>query len=185
MADIQGPFVDLRTFVNGNISDVNLSSSAAIAETKLAVGSSGLAKGAFRAFRTAAHTLATGGVIVYDTDTGAGFDVSGWFDTTTGIFTPQVAGYYRFSWSVMSSGAFTAGSLLGSTLQKNGTDAAAGGRFMQSGTSAPNSVGTDIQVANGTTDNFKVTVVHTNGGLMTVQTGAANTYFSGELIGRA
>jgi len=93
MADIQGPLVDVRTFLNGNITDINLSSSAAISETKLATGSSGLAKGAFSAYRNAALSRTTGQVITFDTEE---YDLSSWLDITTnpGRYTPQVPGYY-------------------------------------------------------------------------------------------
>jgi len=188
MADIQGPFVDLRTFVNGNISDINLTSSAAINENKLAVGSSGLAKGAFRAYRNAAYSVVTNTNLVFDTDSGVGFDVSGWFDTTTGRYTPQVAGYYQLSWAVGTPAGTGTDLTLITTLRKSGTPEVVGGTAVQRSASAPTvSSGSTVVIANGTTDYFEVNLQHTLGASATLQVGTTPqyTYFCGQLIGRS
>lgn len=185
MADMQGPLVDLRTFLNGNISDINLSSSAAINENKFATGSSGMAKGAFGAYRAASVNLATGAVIVFDTEE---FDVSGWFDTATGKFTPQVAGYYSLSWAASSRDIQNADVAWQATLRKNGTQFKAGMiGYQRGGTFTVNSTGhVNAVQANGTTDNFDVIISHTNAGGSTFVLGAATTtFFQGHLVGRA
>lgn len=183
MADIQGPFVDLRTFVNGNISDTNLAASAAIAETKLATGSSGLAKGAFSAFRGAAATYPTASVVVFDNED---FDVSGWFDTATGRFTPQAAGYYRLSWCVRVQGTTLAADKFWlASLRKNGTVARIGQLNWQRGASGINSTGASVVSANGTTDFFDVIIEHDHTAGAPLLVGTAQTYFTGEMIGRS
>lgn len=186
MADIQGPFVDLRTFVNGNISDINLSASAAISEAKLASSSSGLAKGAFSAYRNAALTLASNSVAVFDAEE---FDVSSWYDTATGRYTPQVAGYYRLSWVLTASIAWTATAYLSTVLRKNGTVFKFAPVVYQAGTVLPVvGGGTAIVSANGSTDFFEIEVRHNQGGSPAFVTGASgpsSTYLQGELIGRS
>jgi len=185
MADIQGSFVDLRTFVNGNISDINLSSSAAINENKLAVGSSGLAKGAFSAYRSTNQAIATGAgtVVVFDAEE---FDVSGWFDTATGKFTPQVPGYYRLSANISSAAVQAADIGWAPVIRKNGASYKNLPNSAQRNSATPVSAGGSvIAQANGTTDYFEVLHTHTAGTPTNVGGGAALTYFQGEFIGRS
>lgn len=182
MADIQGPLVDVRDFINGQIGDSNLSGSAAIAETKLANGSAGLAKGSFSAYRNAALSLATGAAVVFDTEE---FDTSGWFDTTNGRFTPQVAGFYRLSWSLRAGTALTADVFWGSALRKNSTDLKLGSSAFQRGASLVISQGSHVVQANGSTDFFDVRTDHTVGGATSLQNVAVGTFFGGELVGRS
>lgn len=185
MADIQGPLVDVRTFLNGNISDINLSSSAAINENKLATGSSGTAKGAFSAYRSTAQSIGTGAgtVIVFDTEE---FDVSGWFDIVTGRYTPQVPGYYRLSANVSSAAVQALDVGWASVIRKNGASYKNLPNNAQRNSATPVSAGGSvIAVANGTTDFFEVLHTHTAGTPTNVGGGAALTYFQGELIGRS
>lgn len=186
MADMQGPFIDIRTFLNGNISDINLSSSAAINENKLATGSAGLAKGTFSAYRNAALTLATNNVAVFDAEE---FDVSGWYDTTTGRYMPLAAGYFRLSWVMTASIAWTATAYLSTVLRKNGVAFKFAPVVYQAGTTLPVvGGGTAIVSANGSTDYFEVEVRHNQGGspaFISGASGPSSTYFQGELIGRS
>lgn len=182
MADIQGPFVDLRDFLNnGGLDTSNLATSAGIKETQLASAANGLAKGAFSAYRNAALSLTTGLTVTFDTEE---FDVSGWYDTSNGRFTPQVPGYYRFSWSVTSNASITADQFWQANLHKNGTLHKDGGICFQRGTVAVASVGTHLAVANGSTDFFTVVITHNTGAGVANSPGVAGTYFGGELIGR-
>lgn len=183
MTDIQGPFVDLRDFINGQLGDSNLSASAAITETKLANGSTGLAKGAFSAYRNAAQTVATAGLVGFDTDSGTGFDVSGWYDTSTGLYTPQRAGYYRLSTSVASSAAQAADVFWQVSLRKNGVELQRGPIAYQRGTQPVQAGGTWIVQANGSTDAFSIILLHNNGGTPNIGTGLLVTYFQGEFVG--
>src|SRR4051812_43973392 len=99
--DLNAIITSLQATING-LDDANISATAAIQQSKLANGATGMALGAFSAYRNAALSLATNAVVTYDTEL---FDVSGWFDTTTSIgrYTPQVPGYYSFSWAVRAS----------------------------------------------------------------------------------
>lgn len=183
MSDMQGPLTDLRTFVNGGIGTSNLSSTAGVLESQLASAGSGLAKGAFSAYRNAASSLTTGSVVVFDAED---FDVSSWFDITTGRFTPQLAGYYRLAWSIRVQGTTLASDKFWvATLRKNGVSVKIGMLAWQRGASGVNSGGTGIVSANGSTDFFDVIIEHDHGAAAPLQTGSAQTYFAGELIGRA
>lgn len=183
MADIQGPLVDIRTFLNGGIGNSNLASNAGVLETQLATGSSGLAKGVFSVYRNAALSLASLGIVVFDTEE---FDLSGWHDTSTGRYTPQVPGYYRLSWAVESGVGLTVDSHWQAILYKNGSLFKGGNRAMSRGAAAGlASVGSHIVVANGSTDFFDIRVFHNNGGTPALTTGLSATYFGGELVGRS
>lgn len=151
-------------------------------ETNMATAGNGLAKGAFSAYRAAAVSLASLAVVVMDTEE---FDVSGWHDTATGRFTPQVAGYYRFAWGVETAGALAADTHFQANLRKNGTIVKGGTRCFQRGAVGVVSTGaTEAILANGSTDFFEVAVFH-NGGTPAVQTGVASTFFTGGLVGRS
>lgn len=78
----------------------------------------GKAIGSFSAYRSSNLSVAnTGGVILFDTEL---WDVSNWYDPTTGRFTPQVAGYYQIKSRVYILG-IASGKQLSIWLRKNGT----------------------------------------------------------------
>lgn len=138
--------------------------------------------GAFHAYRNAAQSPATGAIINFDTEV---YDDSNWFDLSIGRFTPLIAGRYRFSWAVRGTTALTANTFWLSQLMKNGAAASLGNTGYQIGTAAAvNSVGSATVIANGTTDFFEVNISHNQGAGTALTTGQANTYFTGELIGR-
>jgi hypothetical protein len=184
MTDVQGSFVDVRDFINGLIGDSNLSASAAIQESKLANGATGLAKGSFSAYRAGAANMATGQIVPYDTEE---WDVSGWFDVTTnqGRFTPLQAGIYRLSWSLRAASVLTSDVVWLASLRKNAAIVKNGQiAWQRPGTASVLSVGTALVQANGTTDFFDITVTHGVGSATAIQADAVSTYFQGELVGR-
>jgi hypothetical protein len=147
---------------------------------------SAVAPGSFRAYRNAAASLATGAVVVFDTDSGTdAWDASNWYDTGSGVFTPQVAGYYQFSWIVASSVVLTADVFWHARLQKNGADHGWGSMEWQRTVTAPVSVGSIQAFANGTTDAFRVILTHGTGGSAAINPLLAATSFGGFLIGRS
>lgn len=160
-------------------------------EINMATGANGLAKGAFFAWLNVAQSIPnnTNTTILFDTDnTTPGFDVSGWLDITTnkGRFTPQLAGYYRFSWLVTAGAAILANTYWQSRLHKNSTDFALGMTGYQIGSAiAVSSGGSAIALANGTTDYFDIGLVHNEGVSRNTATTAANMFFCGEFIGRS
>lgn len=150
-------------------------------ETNMATGANGLAKGAFSVYRAAALSVTSLAVIVFDTEI---FDVSGWHDVTTGRYTPQIAGYYRLSWSVEGT-VIAADSFWQAILYKNGTIHKGGSRDFQRGSAAgPQSVGSSLVVANGSTDFFDVRAFFP-GGTIPLTVALESTYFNGEMVGRS
>jgi hypothetical protein len=143
------------------------------------------AVGGFRAYRSTAQSLATGAVVNFNTDTGTGFDYSGWLDTATNVgrFTPLIAGVYDFSWAVQSNVALAADTFWVALLAKNGTQVSTGSISFQRGTAGIRSVGSDRQEANGTTDYFEVVLVHSVGAATALSATSAGTYFSGHYVG--
>lgn len=175
MTDIQGPFTDLRTFLNG----------ANLDDTNIAPGGGGKT-GAFLAYGSIGQTLASTNVVGFNAEM---FDVSGWHDSTVNVgrYTPLVAGYYHLSWCVNVSTALVADKGIQTYLRKNGTVFATGSAMnYRTATFGTVSVGTVVVQANGATDYFDVRIDHDNGGNITATGGTAPlaTYFSGELIGR-
>lgn len=148
----------------------------ALDESNLAVK-----RGTFSAYLASALALSTNPQTPLVLD-GERFDVSGWFDSATGLFTPQVAGYYRFSWLVsVSPGASGQGFVAG--LVKNGLLVAQGSYSVSVAGHTQSSGGSAVMVANGSTDAFGVEARGTVPNALTAT--AHDTFFCGELIGRS
>jgi hypothetical protein len=179
----------IQTDYNGNLTDANIAAAAGIQESKLANGTAGMARGSFHAFRSASVVVATGGVVIFDDDSTApdAWDVSGWYDTATGRYTPQVAGYYCFSWAVKLGSVAAADVLWQASLRKNGTTMVGAGQeaFQRGATTPANSVGSGHAFANGTTDFFEIVMTHSVGAATTLTRTVADTFFAGHLIGRS
>ena len=108
---------------------------------------------AFSAYRNAARNTAAGGfqAVIPDTEE---FDTASCYDTTTGRFTPNVAGYYQIN------GAVYAGSSVGELLAaiyKNGTAYKYGTRTAVNGNGASVS---SVIYFNGTTDYVELYVYY-------------------------
>jgi hypothetical protein len=156
-----------------------------VREAMMATGAVGLAKGAFNAFRTAALSLGTTAGVVFDTDTGVGYDVSNWYDTTTGRYTPQVPGYYDFKWGVGASGTLTVDNWWMSQLFVNGVADKEGQIIFQRAAVGLRSMGQAQVKMNGTTDFVDVRINHNQGAAVALLTGASSTFFQGHLFGRS
>lgn len=154
----------------------------AVTVTKNATGSSGLSAGCFSAYRNAAlnSPAASTATITFDTEE---FDVSGWYDTANGRYTPLLAGYFRIS-AAVRVGSVAAGTGWRLQIAKNGTAfRELIGQFRV--TTAGQAValgGTTIVQANGTTDFFTV-IIESTDGAQALTVGARYTYFQGELVG--
>jgi len=156
-----------------------------VTETMMATAGTGLAKGAFSAYRSAAITLTTGSVVPFDAEE---FDVSNWFDVTTNIgrYTPQIAGYYRLNWTVAAFGALATDVSWQASLRKNAAITKGGQQVSQRPNGVGvNSGGTAIVQANGTTDFVDVMLSQSAGAAAGIGQGPTLTYFQGHLIGRA
>jgi hypothetical protein len=81
------------------------------------------------------------------------FDSKGWFDTTTNYrYTPQIAGYYHFSFGMYATGSGIGGVTV--AVRKNGSeDDGARGAYLEAyATEASHSAGSGLIYMNGTTD---------------------------------
>lgn len=185
-------------WVAQTIKDAQIDAAAAIAYSKLSLGSSikntdisldgnGLAVGAFSAFLSSAQTPthATDVVVLMD---GEDFDVSGWHDTATnkGRYTPLLKGYYRLSAALRYNAAgFTANSRIIFSLRKNGAVIKQLAVVYSTTAGDIGVAGSAIVLANGTTDFFEVSIRQDDTIDRALQVGSSSTYWCGELIGRA
>lgn len=171
VAHVQANDEALRDGVNGTLGQDNMGTGAA-----------GLAIGAFHAYRNAALTTGAGpgpmAQIVLDAEV---FDVSSWFDLTTGRYTPLLAGYYQFSWAV---GGVGAGGTYYTALFKNAVLTLLGSRTGADANTPGASTGSGIVVANGATDYFDLRV-YPNSGATTINPAASATYLAGGMLGRS
>jgi hypothetical protein len=92
------------------------------------------------------------------------FDTASCFNTTTGRFTPNVAGYYQFSWSVdFGSNGVGAASVVSASLYKNATAQWTGG--IMTASICFSAVGSSAPIyMNGSTDFASVYLFQTSGG---------------------
>jgi hypothetical protein len=155
-------------------------------ENGLTVGGdaiSGQAVGSFSAYLAGAQSVTTGATVVFDTEE---WDVSSWYDTATGRFTPQRAGLYRVSARVASNVLITASHAWATSLAKNGSEARHLGReFEVSSGTAPRAGGTTLVQVNGSTDYLTVLVTHAEGSAVALAGTSVFTYFQAEYIGHA
>lgn len=139
------------------------------------------ATGAFLAWRSGSTQNCTRDSttdLVFDSEASPGFDVSGWYSTATGRYTPQRAGYYRFSGHAGMSG----GGLYFLNLAKNGA------YYANLGVDADGNrpEGTVIVEMNGTTDYVNLTMFFIGGNVThTLANSFGESYFCGEYLGAA
>lgn len=180
---VDARFAALYAALAGGLDASNVSA-ASLTEALLAAGATGPAKGAVGAYRTTDAAVVDGATITLDAEE---FDVSGWFNTATGLYTPQIAGYYRISWQV--EGSVTdpnTGTVFRSILEKNGATHKYGSLFhREDGGLPPASAGSAVVVANGSTDAFGLTIYSAFVTPWIIAGGASRTYFHADLIGRS
>ena len=137
-------------------------------------------EGAFSVYRNAAVSYATGSVVVFDAESE---DISAWFDTSNGRFTPQKAGLYRLNARVEGSTAITSAQYTQIFLRKNGSNHKELGTWFGNSNIGWRVGGSALVRANGTTDYFDILLVHNVGGNLAIVTGAVATYFDGNFVG--
>lgn len=141
----------------------------------------------FRAHLTANQSLANGATVPWNGE----YDPQGWYNNTAAAvggvsaysFRPAVAGYWAFTWQGQISG-LTANNYGALRLMKNGVGNNRTPRAMGWGTKPWRVHGSAIFYANGTTDEFRISVESS----MTVTVGAGGgdavtTYWMGWLVG--
>jgi hypothetical protein len=149
-----------------------------VTQSKLGAGVAGNGP-AFSAYLTA-NALQTNGVatkVVFDAES---WDVGSCYNTTTGRFTPNVAGYYQLNCSIdaidASSGPMTLGRV---EIYKNGSSYRVGTIINGS---ASNVQGCAIVYANGTTDYFEIYYTETGGVGAYGDSSGIYTWFDGALV---
>ena len=178
---------DPYNFVNGDVADadqVDARFSPLYAALDGAVDHSNMAvPKVLSAYLSAATAhLTTQGVIFNAVE----FDTTGWYNAATGVFTPQVAGYYRISWQLHCGALLAADKYWTSRLLKDGLEHKRGSvSFQRGATATPRSSGTALVQANGSTTTFAVAVEHDVGGATLISGGAALTFFQAQLVGRS
>lgn len=158
-----------------------------------------LDKTTFRAYRNAAVSLATNGLLIYDVDNSGAiaWDPNGWYDTTTGKFQPTVPGEYEVIARAGSATILTADNYVGMRIWKNPTNTAgilsagSGTVVADPGVTAQRGVAFTPQSApaiskcrmNGTTDFLQVSLSHNQGGTIAVQTSEPYCFFEAKFLG--
>ena len=94
------------------------------------------------------------------------FDTASCFNTSTYRFTPNVAGYYQFTFNALGSGAYGSGEVYG-YIVKNSTGALV---FDIQATNIWTMCGSYMFYANGTTDYFTCQIAQTSGSTKTIST---------------
>lgn len=136
----------------------------------------------FQVYRSGALSLTASMYtpVIFDTKV---WDTNNFYSTATGRFTPTIPGYYRVSARTRAGGNMLE---VNTTIYKNGVLAFEGTLTTLPSTavaSASASVVTSLVQMNGTTDYITIsTYCSTSTGNGTLVTGAANAYFSGELV---
>jgi hypothetical protein len=132
----------------------------------------------FSAFVNADVSVANAASIIFN---GKNYDSHGWFNTTTGRFTPQLAGYYRFNWRVRFNSSASGWNVC--TLRKNGAGQHEG-QFMTAGALLYANVGSGVVYLNGTTDYVDLAPYRSDSAATTIGGGAYNhSVLEGQLIG--
>lgn len=173
------PLSTIYNDYNGNITDANIASGAAIAGSKLNIATVANPY-KFSAYRSAALSIAGGSAftkVTFDTkeyDTGTNFDIV----TNVGRFTVPVTGFYRFNALV---GILTAGSFVYSVnLYKNGSIFKT---LFQTKTNAANtSTGNGVSVSAAASDYFEIYVFSADSGANNANVGQGSAWFCGEFI---
>lgn len=150
----------------------------------IAKDASGLAAGTFKGYNNSGSSITSGAVVPMPSED---YDVSGWFDPSTGRYTPQVRGIYEFKAQVqlLAMGSTGAPQWLQLALSRNGATHSWGGVFWDFGVGGAATV-TAQAIANGTTDYFTPLLSHNHGSAMSLLSGSGNimNYFEGYMIGR-
>jgi hypothetical protein len=132
---------------------------------------------AFSAYNTGGQSVTGGAYTKLQINTEE-FDTANCYDSTTNYrFTPNIAGYYLFTFNA-ENGAASA--RLTTYLYKNGSVFKNGVDSIGNGTNSNSSNGSALAYANGSSDYFELYVQGNNA--QSIQSGAAVTYFQAFLV---
>ena len=143
---------------------------------------------AFSAILTYGQPVSSGIIsnVVYG---GKFYDTHSCYNTSTGVFTPNVAGYYQFNWTAGANTYPTSSGIVFSSLYKNSIEIARGARLVAN-TGGMVSNGSTSCFMNGTTDYVQVRFDQASGSSVFLEgdTGAVTNggsyanYFNGVMI---
>lgn len=143
---------------------------------------------AFSAVLLTGQVVASGSLanVVYN---GEYYDTNNCYNTATGVFTPNVAGYYQFNWTAGANSYAASTGIVTSTLYKNNNELARGFRGVcnTGGVVAPGSASCYL---NGTTDYVQIRFLQGSGSNATLEADAGAqaagysyaNYFNGVMI---
>lgn len=164
--------------VNGHATNGDRVSVLTAGNDLLVLGA-GSAAVSFSTYRSAALSLSSDGIVVFDAEE---WDTDDYYSTATGRFTPQRAGIYRINAFVSKSAS--ASIAWGPYLWKNGSShKLLGQQLGVSGTLTPRAGGSALVEFNGSSDYVDIRINFTGGGSQALATGAVSTYFMGEFVG--
>ena len=117
------------------------------------------------------------------------YDTHNCYNTATGVFTPNVAGYYQFNWTAGANTYPTSSGIVFSSLYKNSIEIARGARLVAN-TGGMISNGATSCFLNGTTDYVQVRFDQASGGSVflegdtgaVINGGSYANYFNGVMI---
>jgi hypothetical protein len=117
------------------------------------------------------------------------YDTASCFNTTTGIFTPNVAGYYQFNWTAGANSYPSSSGIVISSLYKNTIEYARGARLVAN-TGGMVSSGSSSCYLNGVTDFVYIKFLQASSGSATLESdpgavtngGSYCNYFSGSMV---
>lgn len=171
------PLSTIYNDYNGNITNANIASNAAIAASKISFSSTSIPY-KFSVYRTSAWAQ-TGGLVETPFDT-ANFDTGSNVDLVTnkGRFTAPVAGFYLFTAVVTVQ--MTTTDHFYAMLYKNGSEVKRG-QDVNSGSTTVGGIVTDI-LSLATNDFVEIYTFNGSGVSKTGSTGSNLTHFSGVLL---
>lgn len=143
------------------------------------------ARGAFAATRSADLTGVTGGNFQVPMNQEL-FDVDGWFDPATGLYTPQLPGIYALYAHIYLSSVPAANVRFFAGVSKNGALPLFGQVCWTLATNDNRAdVGPILFTADGVTDSFRSACNHNSGSAQTVGAASGENRFGGWRLGRA
>ena len=119
--------------------------------------------GLFRAHVSSAISIANNAYadpVIWQTED---YDLEGWYNTTTGKYTPQVAGYYKIETHILMSNFGSTWAEVWVKHRKNGTDYAESVFNSPQGGGYEGGVTSTIVLMNGSTDYWTCRVLNQNG----------------------
>lgn len=174
-AGVNTPLSTIYNDYNGNITDANIASNAAIAGSKVSLAS-GVIPYKFSVYRAATMTSSASLTLIqFDTKT---FDTGNNFSTTTSLFTAPIAGFYHFE--ARCGNTVASGAAIYCALYVNGsiTNGAVGSGANTAPAGTQSNVSALFQLGAGDT----VSVYFIGGGGSAVSVGQPNVYFHGFFV---